>query len=263
MLTVTDAQLNAWLIAFFWPLTRILGLFMVAPVFGHRSIPTRVKVGLGVFVALVVTPTLPQLPQVELASWTGLFILVQQFLIGAAIGFVMRLVFAGVEAAGEVMGLQIGLGFATFFDPASAGQTLVIGRFLNILAVLAFLAVGAHLLLLAILVESFAVLPVSATPLAAVGFFKLADAGGMIFLLGLQLALPLIAILLVVNLALGVLTRSAPQINIFAVGFPITLGVGLIALDLSLAHFAPVFTAAVDSAFERIGAIVAALAGAT
>jgi flagellar biosynthetic protein FliR len=263
MLTVSDAQLNAWLIEFFWPLTRILGLFMIAPVFGHRSVPTRVKLALGVFTALIVSPTLPDLPQVPLTSWTGLFILVQQFLIGLAIGFVMRLVFAGVEAAGEVMGLQIGLGFATFFDASSAGQTLVIGRFLNILAVLVFLSIGAHLMLLALLVESFHALPVSATPLAAKGFFDIAGAGGAIFALGLQLALPLIAILLVVNLALGVLTRSAPQLNIFAIGFPITLGVGLIVLDLSLGQFAPIFRDAVDAGFVRIGTLIAAFGGAS
>jgi flagellar biosynthetic protein FliR len=241
MISLTDAQLNAWLISFVWPLTRILGLIMVAPVFGHRSMPQRVKIGLGVFIALIIAPTLPPMPDVGLGSWHGLFILVQQLLIGMAIGFIMRVVFAAVEAAGEIIGLQMGLGFASFFDPQSAGQSLVIAQFFNLLAALLFLAVNAHLLLLGVLVDSFQTLPISAQPLSAAGFYNVAAFGSTVFAVGLQLALPLIAILLMTNLALGILTRSAPQLNIFAIGFPITLGVGLIVLDFTLPYFAPQF----------------------
>ncbi len=239
MFAVTDAQLNAWLVALFWPLARILGLLMVAPVFGHRSVPARVKIGLGVFVALAVTPVLPPMPEVGLGSWHGLFILVQQMLIGIALGFVMRIAFAAVELAGEIVGLQMGLGFATFFDPQSAGQTLVLGRFFNLVATLIFLAVNAHLALLGLLVESFQSLPVSVAPLAAGGFRELAAFGSTIFIIGLQLSLPLIAVLLMTNLALGILTRSAPQLNVFAIGFPLTLGAGLIMLDASMPYFVP------------------------
>ena len=203
--------------------------------------PRRVKIGLGVFIALIIAPTLPPMPDVGLGSWHGLFILLQQLLIGIAIGFIMRVMFAAVEAAGEIVGLQMGLGFASFFDPQSAGQTLVIAQFFNLLAVLMFLAVNAHLLLLAVLVESFNILPISTQPLAAAGFFNVATYGSTVFSVGLQLALPLIAILLMTNLALGILTRSAPQLNIFAIGFPITLGVGLITLDITLPYFSPQF----------------------
>lgn len=239
MLSFTDAQLNAWLVAFAWPLVRILGLIMVAPVFGHRSVPTRVKIGLGIFITLIVGPTLPPMPEVGLGSWQGLLILVQQLLIGIAVGFTMRVVFAAVEAAGEIVGLQMGLGFASFYDPQSAGQTLVLARFFNLLAMLAFLATNTHLLLLGMLSESFQTLPVSTQPLAAAGFHNVAAFGSSVFVLGLQIALPVIAILLMTNLALGILTRSAPQLNIFAIGFPITLGVGLIVLDFSMPYLAP------------------------
>jgi flagellar biosynthetic protein FliR len=241
MISLTDAQLNAWLINFIWPLTRILGLLMVAPVFGHRSVPRSVKIGLGVFIALIIAPTLPPMPDIGLGSWHGLLILVQQLLIGIGIGFIMRIIFTAVDAAGEIIGLQMGLGFASFFDPQSAGQTQVLARFLNMLALLVFMAVNAHLLMLGVLVESFQILPVSPQPLASAGFFNVASYGSSVFSIGLQLALPLIAILLMTNLALGILTRSAPQLNIFAIGFPITLGVGLIMLDLTLPYFAPQF----------------------
>ncbi len=259
MLSFTDAQLNAWLIAFAWPLVRILGLVMVAPVLGHRSVPTRVKIGLGVFVALIVSPTLPPMPDVGLGSWQGLLILVQQLLIGIAIGFTMRVVFAAVEAAGEIVGLQMGLGFASFYDPQSAGQTLVLARFFNLLAVLVFLATNTHLLLLGVLTESFQTLPVSAQPLAAAGFYNVAAFGSSVLTVGLQIALPVIAILLMTNLALGILTRSAPQLNIFAIGFPITLGVGLIVLDFSMPYFAPQLEHMIGQALKASTVVVQTL----
>jgi flagellar biosynthetic protein FliR len=259
MISLTDAQLNAWLISFIWPLTRILGLIMVAPVFGHRAVPGRVKIGLGVFIALIIAPTLPPMPDVGLGSWHGLFILVQQLLIGMAIGFIMRVVFAAVEAAGEIVGLQMGLGFASFFDPQSAGQTLVLARFFNMLAALVFLAVNAHLLLLGVLVDSFQSLPISPQPLSAAGFYNVAAFGSTVFAVGLQLALPLITILLLTNLALGILTRSAPQLNIFAIGFPITLGVGLIVLDLTLPYFVPQLELMLQNGFRATTMVVQTL----
>ena len=259
MISLTDAQLNAWLISFIWPLTRILGLLMVAPVFGHRAVPGRVKIGLGVFIALIIAPTLPPMPDVGLGSWHGLFILVQQLLIGVAIGFTMRVVFAAVEAAGEIIGLQMGLGFASFFDPQSAGQTLVLARFFNMLAALVFLAINAHLLLIGILVESFQSLPISTQPLSAIGFYNAASFGSTIFAVGLQLALPIIAILLMTNLALGILTRSAPQLNIFSIGFPITLGVGLIVLNITLPYFAPQFELLIQNGLKASAMVIHAL----
>jgi flagellar biosynthetic protein FliR len=259
MISLTDAQLNTWLINFIWPLTRILGLIMVAPVFGHRAVPGRVKIGLGIFIALIIAPTLPPMPDVGLGSWHGLFILVQQLLIGVAIGFIMRIVFAAVEAAGEIIGLQMGLGFASFFDPQSAGQTLVLARFFNMLALLVFLAVNAHLLLLGVLVDSFQSLPISPQPLSAAGFYNVAAFGSTVFAVGLQLALPLIAIMLMTNLSLGILTRSAPQLNIFAIGFPITLGVGLIVLDLTLPYFAPQFEQSIQNGLKATEMVIQTL----
>jgi flagellar biosynthetic protein FliR len=259
MISLTDAQLNTWLISYIWPLTRILGLIMVAPVFGHRAVPARVKIGLGVFIALIISPALPPSPDVGLGSWQGLLILLQQLLIGIAIGFVMRITFAAVEAAGEIVGLQMGLGFASFYDPQSAGQTQVIASFLNLLAILVFLAINAHLLLLGILVDSFQSLPIGTHPPAAAGFFKIATYGSTVLAVGLQLAIPLIAILLMTNLALGILTRSAPQLNIFAIGFPITLGVGLIVLDFTLPYFAPQFEHIIQNGLKATTTVIHAL----
>ena len=206
------------------------------------------------------SPHLPPMPDdVGLGSWHGLLILVQQLLIGVAMGFIMRVVFAAIEAAGEIVGLQMGLGFASFFDPQSAGQTLVLARFFNLLAMLVFLAVNAHLLMLGVLVESFQRLPISPQPVSAAGFFHLATFGSTVFAVGLQLALPLIAILLMTNLALGILTRSAPQLNIFAIGFPITLGVGLIVLDFTLPYFVPQLEQLIQHGLRNMNLLVMAL----
>jgi flagellar biosynthetic protein FliR len=257
MLTVTSAQLDAWLAGLLWPLTRILAMLAAAPVLGQTRIPARIRIGLGVGLVLAVTPTLPPLPQVAPASAAGLLILAQQMIIGLAMGFALRLVFVAVEMAGDLIGLQMGLGFAMFYDPGNVQHTPILGQFLGLLATLVFLAINGHLLVIAAVADSFHTLPIGVAPLQA-GFYEtLARHGAIIFLAGLQLALPLIVTMLVVNLALGVLTRAAPQLNIFAVGFPVTLAIGFGALILTLPYFAPLFQRLLDQAFR----VVAGLGG--
>src|SRR3954469_15060356 len=129
MITVTSTQLNAWLVAFIWPFTRILALLAVAPVTGGAQFPAQGKVGLALLISLVVAPTIPTLPKIDPGSWYGLFMLGHEIVIGLAIGFAMRLVFVAVEMAAELIGLQMGLGFAQFYDVAAAGQVSAVGRF--------------------------------------------------------------------------------------------------------------------------------------
>jgi len=238
MISVTTAQLNAWLAAFAWPLARILALIASAPVIGNPSVPARVKIGLGLLITVLVAPLVPSPPGIDPASASGLLILAQQVLIGLAMGFAMHVVFHAAEMAGEFIGLQMGLGFATLYDASVPGFIPIIGQYLGIVVSLAFLAVDGHLLLLSALVESFRVLPL--TPLSAPsGLRALVEWGGSIFSYSLALSLPLLAALLITNLALGVLTRAAPQLNIFAVGFPLTILVGILVLALALPYFAP------------------------
>lgn len=237
--SVTSDQLNVWLAAFFWPFVRMLSLISTAPLFSEQSVPRTVKVSLAGLLAIAIAPTLGPLPQVPLVSAAGLWIIVQQILIGVVMGFSMKLVFAMVQAAGEYIGLQMGLSFASFYDPTSGGTTMVLARFLNVMAMLVFLAVNGHLVLIATLAESFQIVPIADAPLAATGWYLLAVAGGQIFLGGLILALPLIAILLTLNLAMGILNRVSPQFSIFAVGFPITLLAGIAMLQLLMQYLAP------------------------
>ncbi|MFC4930011.1 flagellar biosynthetic protein FliR [Massilia sp. GCM10023247] len=236
MLTLTSAEINLWIASLLWPLTRILGMIASAPLFGHASVPTRVKVILGVLVAMIVAPNLPPVPSVEPTSWAGLLILVQELLVGLAMGFSMRLVFAAIEYAGELASSTMGFGFASFFDPATQGRSNAISQFMSMVATMAFLAVNAHLVLLAALTESFISLPISATPLSSVAPLELARLSSRIFSAGLQIALPILAALLIVNVALGILTRAAPQLNIFGIGFPITLGVGMLTISVVLPY---------------------------
>ncbi len=240
VISITTAELNALLAAFLWPLSRILALVASAPVLGNPSVPLRVRLGLALAITFIVAPTLGPMPQVEPGSQAGLLILAQQIVIGLAMGFTMRVVFVAVEMAGELIGLQMGLGFATFFDPVNAGDIPVVGRFLGLVATLFFLACNGHLEMISLLSQSFGALPISGASVAATGFRALASWGSEIFAAGLLLALPLLAALLITNLALGILTRAAPQLNIFTVGFPLTLAIGLLVLGLVLPYFAPV-----------------------
>ncbi|MDE2387493.1 MAG: flagellar biosynthetic protein FliR, partial [Betaproteobacteria bacterium] len=224
MISITTAELNTLLAAFLWPLSRILALVATAPILGNTSTPVRVKLGLAIAITILVMPLVEKsLPPVDPASGAGLIILMQQALIGIAIGFVMRIVFVAVEMAGELIGLQMGLGFSIFFDPHNSGQIDIVGRFLGVIASLAFLAIDGHLMMLALISQSFSTLPVGLEGTTGATLTTLANWGGEIFKSGLQLSLPVLTALLITNLALGVLTRVAPQLNIFAVGFPLTL----------------------------------------
>ncbi len=239
MISVTSAQLSAWLALFIFPFTRILALIASSPVLGNKQVPARVKIGLALLLTVIIAPTIATPPDIEPASALGFFVLLQQLLAGLAMGFTMRLIFTAVEMGGELAGMQMGLGFASFFDPQNASFTPVIAQFLGIIAALAFLGIDGHLYMLSALADSFHTFPISSAIPSAVALHTLAAWGGSIFTYALQLSMPLIGALLITNLALGILTRSAPQLNIFAIGFPITLVVGFAALALSLPYLAP------------------------
>ncbi|MBY0237992.1 MAG: flagellar biosynthetic protein FliR [Burkholderiaceae bacterium] len=247
MITLSSADINTWIASLLWPLARILGLITAAPVLGNRSVPTTIKVALGVLLALVIAPTVPKLPAADPMSYAGLLILVQEMLIGVAMGFTMRIVFSAIEMAGEISSLTMGLGFASFFDPNTQGRSSAISQFLALIATMAFISVNAHLVLLSALAESFQTLPISGIPINGSGFKRVADWGARIFSAGLQLSLPMVAALLLVNVALGVLTRAAPQLNLFGIGFPITLGVGFIVIATTL----PYLTTPLENLFNQ------------
>jgi flagellar biosynthetic protein FliR len=262
MLSVTSAQLDAWLGAFMFPLARVLGLFSVAPVFSNVGVPRNVRIVIGLVVAFALAPGLPQMPAVSTGSWIGLAVLVQQILIGLLMGFTLRVAFSAIDVAGEMIGLQMGLSFAVFYDPQNAGQTPVLSEFLSLLTTLIFLAMNGHLLTLSVLAESFHLLPVGITPIAGQGFATVLAWAAVLFSAGVLLALPVVAALLIANIAMGVLSRVAPQLNLFAVGFPVTIVSGLVVLMISLPHFGAAMERLFDQAFVALRGVMQA-AGAT
>lgn len=255
MLAVTQAQLEFWLASLMFPLARILGLITAAPLFNNRMVPARIKLAAGITIAVAVIPNLPPPPPIPTDSWWALAILAQQALIGVAIGFLMRLFFAAVDVAGEMIGLQMGLSFAVFFNPQTGGQSSVVAEFLGLLALMIFLALNGHLMLVEVLVASFEWLPIG-EPVDRGGWLLIVRYAAVMFSLGILLALPMVAALLITNIALGVLTRSAPQLNLFAVGFPVTLSVGFAVLLVSLSFFAPAAERIFATGFQAIDELI-------
>jgi flagellar biosynthesis protein FliR len=238
MISLTSAQINAWIVAFFFPLARILSLLVSAPPFNNDGLTVHVRLLIGLAIALAITPALPPIPAMDPASGRGLLIIAQQMVIGFAMGFSMRMVFSAVDLAGTMISTQMGLGFATAYDPQNTSETPVVSEVLGVIALLMFLAINGHLMVIATLTESFRALPIGAESLASASWLNVANAGGIIFSAGVLLALPLVVALLITNIALGVLGRVAPQLNLMAIGFPITLVLGLAALYVSMSHLA-------------------------
>lgn len=238
MITLNSLDLYALIASFMWPFTRIMGLLAVAPLFGNNGVPARLKIALGILLGAIIAPTLGPMPAMDPVSLGGVLVLAQQFIIGVAMGFAVRIVFTAVELAGELCGMTMGLGFATFFDPQSHGRTSAISQFLSLLTLMVYLASNLHLVVLSTLVDSFASMPITAAPMGGVLFEQIVGWGGRVFSAGVQLSLPIVTALLITNIALGILTRAAPQLNLFGVGFPITLSVGFVMLALTVPYLA-------------------------
>jgi len=238
----------------FFIMVRIAALLQVAPIFSERSVSARLRAGLALLTALLIGSSVPD-AGVGLYSWTGVWVLAKQVVIGAAMGLTLQFIFAAVRLAGELIGMQMGLSFATFFDPG-VGNSPVISRFLNLLVTLLFLVFNGHLWLLALVAETFHSLPVSAAPLHAGGFMYLVSHAGLIFSQGLMLGLPIIALLLCINFILGLLNRLTPQLSIFVVGFPLTLSVGMVALFLLAQTLAPFFEHLMARIFDNLAELI-------
>ncbi|HEY4372975.1 MAG TPA: flagellar biosynthetic protein FliR [Burkholderiales bacterium] len=228
MLSVTDAQLLAMINAFFLPLARVMAMIATAPVLKDAAIPAMVKIGLGALIAALIAPTLPASPPDLLLSWNGMLSLIQQIGIGVAFGFTMQLIFTGIEFAGDLIGMQMGLSFATMMNPQSGMASPVTGTFLSIIGSLVFLSIDGHLAMVAAISESFRSFPIGLPSFAEMTLaHDIVRLGGQMFMIALHLSMPVVAVLLICNLALGVMMRSAPQLNLMSIGFPISLLVGL------------------------------------
>lgn len=236
MLELTDRELLGWLAAWLWPFLRIAAFVLTVPAIGTRAVPARVRIVFALGLTVVLAPLVGPgpLPAAELFSARGLLIGAQQVLIGMGLGLVLRLVFLVLEFAGQIIAQQMGLGFAAMVDPASGAQVPVISQFYVILATLTFFALDAHLQLVTLLADSFELLPIGGRGVAPGALAGVIAWSGDLLGLGVVVMLPIVASLLVVNLAFGVMARAAPQLNVFAVGFPVMIVFGTLMMVLTL-----------------------------
>ena len=256
MISVSDTQITQWIGDFFWPLLRVGALIMAAPVLSVRQIPVRSKVALAVMITWLVVPLLPPSPAVPTFGAAALLIALQQVAIGVAMGFMFQLAFNALVFGGQVMAYSMGLGFAHMLDPQNGVQVPVVSQYWLILAMLAFLMSNAHLLLIGVLVDSFTAMPVAADGLSRMGLWGLLEWSGVVFAAGVAMALPVLIALLLVNLGLGVVARAAPQLNIFAVGFPMTLIMGLVLMWLTVPQVMARFDDLIAATFEQLAPVL-------
>lgn len=252
----TGAEITAWVGSFMWPLFRIGGMVMAAPVFGAKTIPVRIRTAFAVLLALMIAPALPPMPAIDVFNPMAILIIVQQILIGVVIGFAVQIVMSAVITGSQAIALQMGLGFSLMVDPQHGAQVPVLSQFYILLVLLVYLALNGHLVLIEVLVDSFTIMPVGQS-LMPETMWQMVRWGSQIFAGGLAIALPAIASLLIINIAFGVMTRAAPQLNIFAIGFPITMvlgfGIVLFTLPSTIPHSTEMFNTAYQLIKQLLG----------
>jgi len=249
MLTYSLTQVIDQLHQYLLPLFRIAALLMIVPVLGGRVVPSRIRIGIAVILTLIIAPLLPPQDFANLSTGNLLLGIAEQILIGLLMGFAISLVFSAIETGGHLVGQTMGLGFAQMVDPNNGITIPVVSQFYTLLATLIFLLLNGHLLLITTLVESFKVLPVLAFRPQGDAIWQLLSAALWIFKGGVLIALPVMTALLLVNIAFGVVMRAAPQLNIFVIGFPISLLLGFVLILVTLPGYLTQFGQLLDQAF--------------
>lgn len=252
---LTTTQLSALLGDFLWPLMRVGMLFAVAPIFSGQLVPARVRVVLAVLVTWVLLPVIPAAPAVDPLSAAGVLISVQQLLIGLMLGFVLQMVFTALMIAGHAIATGMGLGFASMVDPQNGVNVPVIGQYYVTVATLLFLVLNGHLLLISVLADSFQSMPVAVDGISRQSLWDVVAWGSRMFAGGVLISIPAVTALLMTNIAFGVITRAAPQLHIFNIGFPITLALGFVVMFLSLPELIPQFGDLLSEGFDVIKAL--------
>lgn len=254
MITLQLVQLQAWLGGLLWAFGRVSGMCLIAPIFSTTMIPMQVRL----VVALVLTAALAPLApaQIDLLSGEGVGSMIAQLLIGAAIGFVLQLAFQAVSFGAQLISQSMNLGFAEAIDPLAGGSSAVLGQFYGMLVTLLFLAMDGHLHLISLLADSFRTLPPGTATISPDGLHAIAGFGTQFFAGAVRVALPAMTSLLVVNIGFAAISRAAPSMNLFAVGFPITVTLGFVALWLSLGSLQGTFEAIQESAWSLMRELV-------
>ena len=225
---------------YLWPFIRIGAFVMVMPIIGATYAPMQMRVIIVLALTLLIGPILPETPDVQFLSLTGVILIIQEIVIGIAMGFAVQVLFDAIALGGQVISMSMGLGFAVFLDRVRGVNIPVLGQLFLMLGMLIFLSLDGHLTLIQLLAESFQLLPISLCGLSQVALSLLIQWSGQVFVLALKIALPALTALVVVNLSFGVTSRAAPTLNLFAVGFPISMLLGFVAIYLSMGSLSEV-----------------------
>jgi len=231
-MTLLAADIVERFYTFLWPMMRISAMLMAAPLFSLDALTVRLRIVIAMALTFLIYP-LVQWPVIDPVSAAGLLEIVNQLFIGALMGLMLQIVTAALVVAGQSIAAAMGLSMASMVDP-NVGNVPVISQFLLILSTLIFLGFGGHVILISLVLESFRSLPVGQSLLGQVAFGKVMAWSAMMFLGGVLVALPVMVSLLFINIGLGVVTRAAPSLNIFSVGFPAMIAAGFVVLLISL-----------------------------
>ncbi|SFK19454.1 flagellar biosynthetic protein FliR [Methylophaga sulfidovorans] len=235
MMEISTAEITGILGLYMWPFIRIAAMVMVAPIFSSNFLSTRTRIIIALAISIILVPNTPvNMPSVEPLSVEGLLIIAQQILIGACMGFMLQLLFNAFIVAGQIIAMQMGLGFASMVDPQNGVLVPVISQFYLIFITLLFITVDGHLILIKVLSESFVTMPISASGLTPTDLRDIAAQASWMFAAGVIIALPAIGSIMMVNLAFGILSRAAPQISPFSIGFPMTIVMGFVIMFVTL-----------------------------
>jgi flagellar biosynthetic protein FliR len=248
-LEISADVIGQWIGGHVWPLFRVASFLMVMPVIGTNLVPARVRMGLALLVTILIVPLIGPVPQVDPLSATAVQITLQQILIGTAMAFAVVMLLQVFVVAGQFIAMQMGLGFASMVDPSNGVQVTVMSQFYLVAVTLVFLALNGHLVVIESLVESFRVMPIAVDGLSLNSIWALVNRISWLFAAAMLVALPAVTAVLIVYLSFGIMTRAAPQLNIFAIGFPISLLFGLIATWVVLGGLAPKFQALSENTF--------------
>ncbi len=256
MIHWTEAQLLEYLSRFLWPLLRTGAFIMAMPVFNSHSVPVRVRVIMAVTLCWIVAPTLESVPVLDMLGFSAILVAMREVLIGMAMGFIMQMAFAALIFAGQSIAYSMGLGFASMIDPQLGVQVPIISQAYLLFATLVFLAANGHLVLIEMISASFHTLPVVMESLAREDLWTIVRWSATVFIGGVLLSLPIVVTLLFVNIAFGIATRAAPQLNIFSVGFPVTLMLGLAMVWVTFPAVLHRFSLSLPAAYELIAKLL-------
>jgi len=253
---LTLAALTDTLFHILWAALRVGGMVMVAPVLGAMFVPNRVRLLITLVLSFAMLPAVGELPAYSPLSLPGLLAVGQELLIGLAIGFLLKIAIEAAVLGGQIVSSGTGLSFAMVVDPQSGGIPLL-GRFYLIIATLLMLAANAHLQLIQVLASSFALVPVGSGGIGFGDARLVADFASLMFVGAVKLALPSVAAMLMVNVAFGVISRAAPTLNLFAVGFPVTMLMGFLVILMDIGSHGPIWQAQLTATFDAMGRLLA------